>query len=97
MVPSAFPLISTSVGESTSASAMAGSPTEKRWMGTGFTRSAEAPLETETTRSGWVRTRWAATGPACSPSSRTTEATIQRSPGQRPDAKPTRCEITSLP
>ncbi len=57
VVPSPFPLIKTSVGESTTASAMFGSPTENRVSGTGLTSSAEAPFDTEMTRSAWLTTR----------------------------------------
>ncbi len=60
VVPNPFPLISTSVGDSTMASAMAGSPTENREIASGFTSSTEDPLDTEITRSTWLTIFWAA-------------------------------------
>ncbi len=57
--PSVAPLISTSVGDTTLALAMAGSPMVTRTIATGFTSSAEAPFDTEMICWGWETTRCA--------------------------------------
>ena len=46
----------TSVGETMVTSAISGSPTENRAIGTGFTISADDPFDTAMTRSAWVTT-----------------------------------------
>ncbi len=59
VVPRVFPLTRISVGETTTAWATLGSPTENRWIGAWFTISTEAPLDTDTTCSGSRTMRWA--------------------------------------
>src|SRR6478752_5624274 len=96
VVPRVLPLISTSVGETTTASATAGSPMENRWMLVGLTSNAEAPFETDTTCSGARTTRcaWDGRGTA-RPTRSVTPKASDRS--DKTETGPRRWVLTGLP